>query len=553
MPKITELTADTSPTADDLLVTVNDPSGSPTNRKVSIGNLKIVSNRNEITQTSHGFVAGDVLYYTGTVWAKAKADALSTSYALGVVESAATSTFVIVFSGSMTTPSLTANTVYYLSDATAGLLTSTQPTTTTSFLVPILTTTTTTNGVVKIQPPLTLALITAADTDFAKKSNFSASGAPSTGNDNTQGYAKGSLWFSNTHIYGCVSAATGAADWLQLDGTSTPDTTPPTLVSATVAANGTTLTLVFDENVTSGTDGMSSGLAISGITTTITYASGTGTDTILYTLGTTVLGTDTITIAYTQPGDGIQDPSANLLANFSATSITNNSTQTGGGGLMTDLVAYWKLDEASGNRADSVGGQTLTDHSVGSSAGKINTYAADFSSTYLDHADSSVLSVPIDSDFTITGWFYARANAYGGIFGKSGVSGLGYNTDCEYVISTVDYNGTNIGLYFNASDGTTVPSATVNNITKNAWHFFVAWYDSAAGYLYLQIDNGTPGSAASTHGSFDSTSSLYVGKFGAGFNYDGKLENVGLWKRVLDSTERSNLWNGGSGLPFSSF
>ena len=37
--KITALTADTSPTSDDLVVTVNDPSGTPANRKVTAGNL----------------------------------------------------------------------------------------------------------------------------------------------------------------------------------------------------------------------------------------------------------------------------------------------------------------------------------------------------------------------------------------------------------------------------------------------------------------------------------------------------------------------------------
>jgi hypothetical protein len=37
--KITDLTADTSPTTDDLIVTVNSPSGTPANRKVAISDL----------------------------------------------------------------------------------------------------------------------------------------------------------------------------------------------------------------------------------------------------------------------------------------------------------------------------------------------------------------------------------------------------------------------------------------------------------------------------------------------------------------------------------
>lgn len=37
--KITALSADTSPTTDDLLITVNDPGGTPANKKVTIANL----------------------------------------------------------------------------------------------------------------------------------------------------------------------------------------------------------------------------------------------------------------------------------------------------------------------------------------------------------------------------------------------------------------------------------------------------------------------------------------------------------------------------------
>src|SRR6185503_10990867 len=37
--KVTELTADTAPTSDDLTMTVNDPAGTPGSRKVTLANL----------------------------------------------------------------------------------------------------------------------------------------------------------------------------------------------------------------------------------------------------------------------------------------------------------------------------------------------------------------------------------------------------------------------------------------------------------------------------------------------------------------------------------
>lgn len=50
---------------------------------------------------------------------------------------------------------------------------------------------------------------------FTRKHNFSASAAPTTANDNTQGYSVGSWWFDTTgdQVYVCADAGTGAAVW----------------------------------------------------------------------------------------------------------------------------------------------------------------------------------------------------------------------------------------------------------------------------------------------------------------------------------------------------
>ncbi len=56
--KITALTADTTPTSDDLVVTVNDPAGVPANRKVTAGNL---------ISKAHGLSDGVVKVATGAM------------------------------------------------------------------------------------------------------------------------------------------------------------------------------------------------------------------------------------------------------------------------------------------------------------------------------------------------------------------------------------------------------------------------------------------------------------------------------------------------------
>ncbi len=97
------------------------------------------------------------------------------------------------------------------------------------------------------------------------------------------------------------------------------DTDPPVLSSATISTNGTTLTLVFNEAVTNYT-----GFSISP-SNTLTYSSGSGTATLVFTLTNTVYSGATDTISYT--AGNVVDGASNPLATITDGSITNNSTQ----------------------------------------------------------------------------------------------------------------------------------------------------------------------------------------------------------------------------------
>lgn len=105
--------------------------------------------RFSVTQASHGFTVGNAIYYTGSAYAKAKADA-DTTLALFIVSTVAdVNNFTATQAGPVTGLSgLTAGQYYFVSDATAGLLTATEPTSSTSYSNPILFATSTTTGVV---------------------------------------------------------------------------------------------------------------------------------------------------------------------------------------------------------------------------------------------------------------------------------------------------------------------------------------------------------------------------------------------------------------------
>jgi hypothetical protein len=104
--------------------------------------------------------------------------------------------------------------------------------------------------------------------------------------------------------------------------------TAPTLVSASINTAGNILTTVFSVAVTvpPTTTAMVLTGSVSGADAAA-YATGSGTSVILWNLADIITDPETCTLAYTQPGNGIQDLIGTDLATFSGTAVTNNSTQ----------------------------------------------------------------------------------------------------------------------------------------------------------------------------------------------------------------------------------
>ena len=104
--------------------------------------------RTLITQTTHGFVLGDVLRYSGSTLTKAQADSSANAEVVGIVQSVVdTNNFYLITDGLVTgLTGLTAGAVYYLSPTTAGTLTVTEPGTTGQVSKPIFIAASTTSG-----------------------------------------------------------------------------------------------------------------------------------------------------------------------------------------------------------------------------------------------------------------------------------------------------------------------------------------------------------------------------------------------------------------------
>ena len=96
----------------------------------------------------------------------------------------------------------------------------------------------------------------------------------------------------------------------------------PLLVDASVITNGTEIRLTFTEVVNFGAGGNGGfALTASGGASTMTYDSGAGTRYLVYTLSRAIDSDETVTVDYTQPGDGVIDVDTNELASFSGEAV----------------------------------------------------------------------------------------------------------------------------------------------------------------------------------------------------------------------------------------
>lgn len=106
---------------------------------------------------------------------------------------------------------------------------------------------------------------------------------------------------------------------------STQDSIAPTIGAVSVGANGDSVSFRYSEVVSFGAGGNSGhALSMSGGAVTLTYSSGSGTDTLVYSTSRSVGSSETGTAAYTQPGNGVEDASGNDLASYSDETVLSS-------------------------------------------------------------------------------------------------------------------------------------------------------------------------------------------------------------------------------------
>lgn len=210
--------------------------------------------------------------------------------------------------------------------------------------------------------------------------------------------------------------------------------------------------------------------------------------------------------------------------------------------VIDNLQVYYSLENANDAHSSSL--HLTNNNGVAFTAGKVanaGTFAS-ASSQDLSRADNAAYS--ITGDTSIAAWFKTSSGAAQGIVCKwDGGSNLEYQL---YIFENVTWLIRDTGA-------TNESIASVSTYFDNAWHLAIATYTASDKKLRLSVDNGTEvvSGTAMPNGPVDAAAALTVGSIGGASYKNGQIDEVGIWKKVLTSDERTWLYNSGNGRSYA--
>jgi hypothetical protein len=217
--------------------------------------------------------------------------------------------------------------------------------------------------------------------------------------------------------------------------------------------------------------------------------------------------------------------------------------------LTNGLLNWWKMNESSGTRADSVGTIPLpvkTNGAVGSASpagtpSGLGLPVAAFDGAANDWLNGTAGAAITGPPFSITGWFKGNG-VFGNLFGI--VPNIG---------------APNVGLLINNSNVLQITSGPNNYFGTTAlgsnWHHVVLTWDNNNLLAYLDGITGAPEISSTGGGqlSFFNAARTIFGSDGGGGILTGNGAAWGVYNRILTAQEIQTLFANGNALQYSVF
>jgi len=220
----------------------------------------------------------------------------------------------------------------------------------------------------------------------------------------------------------------------------------------------------------------------------------------------------------------------------------------------TGLVAWWSMNEAGGTRNDSFSTNHLTDTNTVEPAARQGN-GTDFEKNnleYLSKTSSAQLQMS-SSDIYVGAWIKAEDTM---VSNPNVISKLGVNR--EFNLRVQPSGVVQFLVYDTTGNNYTIASSNTS-ITYGKWYYVEGWTDKANRTVYVNVDNGNPGSAtwlATENRNGAGTSALMIGARmdsagGIAEYWDGMLDEAVYYKRQLTAAERAWLFKNGRGRAYT--
>lgn len=220
-------------------------------------------------------------------------------------------------------------------------------------------------------------------------------------------------------------------------------------------------------------------------------------------------------------------------------SIKNPFTDNGEG-FREGLVSYWKLDEQSGTREDSVGSNDLTDNNtVGYAAGKSGNAASGVTvqAEYLGVA-SPIGLIDNQTDFSVSCWVKWDSAQTGAARGFLEI-GNAVNDSSPFLLFQKDTND-DLNVYWG---GAYVGAYTASN---GNWYHVVFTYNSTTTAWVAYVNGASHQSGSTADSNFNPANEFHL-LSGYGNYFTGEVDEAAIWTRILSADEVAALYASGAG------
>lgn len=262
------------------------------------------------------------------------------------------------------------------------------------------------------------------------------------------------------------------------------------------------------------------------------------------------------------PLDGRVDAVAFWKRKLSASEITQLYNSGNGldypfaGSLLDFLVAYYPLDEPSGSALDAHGSKDLTESgTVGAAAGKV-AGARDFEDGGSDHFGRADGAFSFQGDFTAACWIRPETLSGAPPEGRGVVGYMSGDNAGDWWLSARSDGALVFGHLANAApDADGARRTAAGKVSDGVWAHVAVRKSGGAFAVFV---NGTEvGWTGFSTGSGWADVGFSVGRqyTGTSYDWDGLIDEVGVWSRALSDAEVAQLYNSGAGLgyPFAAF